>query len=252
MKKVHSVGSLLRVIETFAVVGGVLCLARISKAEIPADLWSNPVLASGDGVIGPLMEGAKTTTKIIFDYSALTAVVTVQDYTEIHKTTLGTLPFQTVSTTTQHHFVDPSDGKQSIWESYTTYMDQNGKITVSPTSNSTFKHGLGNATWKCSNIAPDGSLIARSELFVLPTRIKIRVDVAKYANYNVKFPSRVMLWLDAGTTILADCDLGGVVGEWSRQTSVTPGIDYYVIFDGKNMIADYLPSIQIGYARGVK
>ena len=229
----------------------VLCIR--GAAEVASDLWGNPVLASGDGVIGLFEEAAKSTSNIIFDYSVLTATVNIQNYTEVHTTTRGTKPFPAIRKTIQRHYIDPNDGRQSIWETITAYQDQNGTFTTEPVSSATFFHGVGKATWTCQRFATDGSLIVRSDLEVKPTRLKVRVDVTKYANYKVKYPSRVMLWLDAGTTVLGgDCDFGAVAGEWSRKLTATPGLDYGLDFDGRNMTADYLPSIQIGYAKGTK
>ena len=223
----------------------------IARAEVASDKFANPVLAKADIVVGPLTEVGKLAVGAALDYSVLTASINVQDYTEIHRETRGTFPYPSVVTTYHRHYADPVDGK-SIWESYVITIDSSDNASITPVSSETFSHGVGNANWKCVAKAPDGTLIAKSELQVKPTRMKARIDVAKFATYKIKYPSRVAVLLDTATTVLKDCDLGGAVGKWSFQTSMSPGTESILEFTGNNMIADYVPTIQIGYNRSAK
>ena len=182
MKEVHSTGLKFSLFKLIVGLGGLLIGVGHLNAELAGGLWDNPVLATADGVIGPLTEIAKTTSKIIFDYSVLTASVSIQDYEEEHVQIRGTTPFPTKTVIRQHHYLDPVDNKTSVWESFSSTTDLNGNLITSPASNATFKHGVGNASWKCEARNADGSLAARSELFVKPTRMRVTVDVGRYAN----------------------------------------------------------------------
>lgn len=228
---------------------GISLLSESAHSEIPVDHWANPVLANAQLVLGPLENAAKLVSKAFTDYSVLIGSVSIVNYRETHVFTRGTFPVQSRQTIVQHHYLDPVDNKTSVWDTYVTFVDNNGKQTSSVVSHDSFPHGVGNAHWKCESTNANGSLIARSELLVDPTRMKVTVDVSKYANTRIAYPGRTMVWLDAPTTALRDCDLGGKSKEWSYQTSVTPSYPTIITFSGANMISDFLPTVQIGYLK---
>ena len=207
------------------------------------------MLASGEAVLGPLQDAAKLISKSTSDYSTLSGSVSTIDYKETHILTRGTNPFKSKQTIVQHHYLDTVDNKTSVSDTFTTIVDSNGVVHPTTVSHDTFPHGIGNAYWKCAAYNQDGSLVAQSELYVEPTRLKVMVEVGRYANTRTAYPGRTMVWLDAPCTVLRDCDLGGTPKEWSYQTSVSPAYPTILTFRGANMVGEYLPTIQIGYSK---
>ena len=69
---------------------GLHAFAIPATCETLVGHWANPVLASGEAVLGPLQDAAKLISKSTSDYSTLSGSVSTIDYKETHILTRGT------------------------------------------------------------------------------------------------------------------------------------------------------------------
>ena len=228
--------------------------SKLAAELLPPDRFANPVLASKDAVIGAATEAIKLGVSIAQDYSILTASVCVQDYTEVHKTSFYTngVVASTV-TTTKRHYLNSANLTSDVWESYVTTEDKNGK-TTSPVDSSPFYHGIGRLDWTCVTRDATGKPVMTKSVVVTPTKLKIKVDAAKYAQYRLKYPSSVFVKLEAATDVFnTSCSLSSTTGLWSYTTKITPTTYSTVSFIGdgsfNSISEDLLPNIAIGYVK---
>ncbi len=229
----------------------VWLLGGAVRAEAPSDAFANPVLAKAELIIGPATEAAKIGINTALDYSVLSANISVEDYTEIHRETRGIVPNQTIVTTIRNHYRDTVDGKP-VWETHVETLRPDSSVAKLPVSTETFKHGVGRVRWFCQAFDSRWRVIAKSELEVVPTRMRVRVEVAKFAGVKLRFPKRVALRLEATATEYRTCDLGGNLKPWSYELSTAPLQDTFVTFNGSNLLSDYLPTVSIGYNKPAK
>ena len=228
--------------------------AKLAAELPPPDHFANPVLASKDAVIGAATEAIKLGVAIAQDYSILTASVCVQDYLEVHKTIFynNGVPASQI-TSTKHHYLNSANPTSDIWESYITTEDEKG-ATTSPVDTNPFYHDIGRLNWTCVTRDATGKPVMEKSLVVSPTKLKIRVDAAKYAQYRLKYPTSVIVKLEAATDVFnTSCSLFSTNGIWSYTTQITPMTFSTVSFIGAGSFnstsQDLLPSITIGYVK---
>ena len=223
-----------------------------SRAEAPVDKWSNPVLAVGDAVLGPLSEAAKLVSSIYFDYSKLTASTTIQYFSSTEISTRGTKPDESYQKTIIESGVDPRNGTTLFDRKTITTVDQTGRVSVTTDTTPNLITRIGSVNTKCEARSANGSLISRFEFFVEPTKINVHVDVSKFSTFGIKNPARVYVQLSAAADVLTDCNTRNARQDWFQLATVTPGVQRIVTFEGQNQMVTAWPGIQIGYKQPTK
>lgn len=218
-------------------------------AEIPVDHWANPVLATADLVVGPLVEAAKTASGMYTDYSRLAAYTTIQYYKSTETSKRGTTPFQAYQTTVTESGVDPRNGTTLIDRKTVYSFDSNGKLTTTVDATPFLISKIGSLHTKCQKLGSDGRLVSSLELEVEPTLINVHVDISRFSTYSIKNPKYVFVQMVDAADLITDCNLGNKATTWTQVTRVNPGVQNIVPFSGKNLLTHTAwPRIDIGYS----